>query len=147
VRSPVRHPLPGGPVCVAHMSRPRTCLSVGNEFLGPRKGSADVTTTRIGFFGSQPLVTANRLPSGYRKFCGNDVARLRPVERKRTQRLLAPEVGREVLTDGTSTANSLVGRRGNSSSALHWRLKPRAGWHSPDERLRGGSGDFRLGAN
>lgn len=86
-------PQPGRPVRLAHMSRPRTCLSVGNELLGRREGSADVTTTKTGLFESQPLVNAEWSPSGYREFWQSDVTRLRFIERKHGERLPTPEGG------------------------------------------------------
>jgi len=57
----------------------RGTLSIGEVLSQLRQDFPDVTISKIRFLEDQGLVQPDRTPSGYRKFSGSDVARLRYV--------------------------------------------------------------------
>src|SRR6195952_3360980 len=57
----------------------RGTLSIGEGLSQLRADFPDVTISKIRFLEDQGLVQPDRTPSGYRKFSGSDVARLRYV--------------------------------------------------------------------
>lgn len=57
----------------------RGTLSIGEVLAQLRADFPDITISKIRFLEDQGLVQPNRTPSGYRKFSGGDVARLKYV--------------------------------------------------------------------
>lgn len=61
----------------------------------------DITISKIRFLESEGLVTPQRTPSGYRKFSGADVERLRYILRQQKENFLPLKVIRERLDEAT----------------------------------------------
>ena len=110
----------------------------------------DVTISKIRFLEARGLVTPQRAPSGYRKFSGADVERLRMVLIMQRDHFLPLRVIKERLDDGT--ALSLLARPAAdeqhpteggaqppahaAADALHARAAG-AGGNGPSPRFRG----------
>jgi DNA-binding transcriptional MerR regulator len=63
----------------ASAAGPRATLSIGEVLSQLRGDFPDITISKIRFLETEGLVHPERTPSGYRKFSGHDVARLRYV--------------------------------------------------------------------
>ena len=57
----------------------RAYLSIGEVLTKLRGDFADITISKIRFLESEGLIDPQRTPSGYRKFTGTDLERLRYV--------------------------------------------------------------------
>jgi DNA-binding transcriptional MerR regulator len=80
------------------MSLPaRGTLSIGEVLSQLRDDFPDVTISKIRFLEEQGLVLPDRTPSGYRKFSGSDVARLRFVLTQQRDHYLPLRVIKEQL--------------------------------------------------
>ncbi len=75
----------------------RSYLSIGDVLSLLREEFPDVTISKIRFLESQGLVDPERSPSGYRKFYGHDVERLRWVLRQQRDQFLPLKVIRDRL--------------------------------------------------
>jgi len=75
----------------------RGYLSIGDVLSLLRQEFPDVTISKIRFLESQGLVNPERSPSGYRKFYGSDVDRLRWVLRQQREHFLPLKVIRDRL--------------------------------------------------
>ncbi len=78
----------------------RSYLSIGDVLSLLRQEFPDVTISKIRFLESQGLVNPERTPSGYRKFYGHDVDRLRWVLRQQREHFLPLKVIKDRLEDG-----------------------------------------------
>lgn len=78
----------------------REYLSIGDVLALLKVEFSDVTISKIRFLESQGLVQPERTPSGYRKFFGPDVARLRWVLRQQRENFLPLKVIKERLEEG-----------------------------------------------
>jgi DNA-binding transcriptional MerR regulator len=70
----------------------RSYLSIGDVLSLLQEEFPDVTISKIRFLESQGLVSPERTPSGYRKFYGEDVARLRWILRQQREHFLPLKV-------------------------------------------------------
>ncbi len=77
----------------------RSHLSIGEVLSLLREEFPDVTISKIRFLESQGLVDPERTPSGYRKFYGNDVERLRWILRQQRENFLPLKIIRGRLTE------------------------------------------------
>ena len=82
------------------MSRTDTShLSIGEVLAHLRDEFPDVTISKIRFLESQGLVDPERTPSGYRKFYGGDIERLRWILREQREHFLPLKVIKERLDE------------------------------------------------
>jgi DNA-binding transcriptional MerR regulator len=90
-----------------------TQVSIGDVLNQLRDEFPDITISKIRFLESQGLVEPERTPSGYRKFSGPDVERLRFVLRLQREQFLPLKVIKDRLEeadhDGTLPSSSEAG--------------------------------------
>src|SRR5262249_58739523 len=77
----------------------RTAVSIGDVLAQLRDEFPDVTISKIRFLESQGLLVPDRTPSGYRKFSGGDVERLRWILRQQKEHFLPLKVIKERLEE------------------------------------------------
>jgi DNA-binding transcriptional MerR regulator len=80
----------------------RAHLSIGEVLSLLREEFADITISKIRFLESQGLVDPERTPSGYRKFYGDDVERLRWILRQQREHFLPLKVIKGRLSEAGS---------------------------------------------
>jgi DNA-binding transcriptional MerR regulator len=80
-----------------HASHDSSHLSIGEVLNILREEFPDVTISKIRFLESQGLVDPERTPSGYRKFYGSDVSRLRWILHQQKENFLPLKVIKERL--------------------------------------------------
>jgi DNA-binding transcriptional MerR regulator len=83
------------------LSRSRDYLSIGEVLEAIRAEFPDVSISKIRFLETEGLITPERTSSGYRKFYGDDVARLRHILSLQRDHFLPLRVIRERLLEGT----------------------------------------------
>jgi DNA-binding transcriptional MerR regulator len=74
-------------------------LSIGDVLEELRDDHPDVTISKIRFLESQGLISPERTPSGYRKFYGDDIARLRWILEQQAAHFLPLKVIKERLDE------------------------------------------------
>src|SRR5437879_6895426 len=77
----------------------RAFLSIGEVLNLLKEEFPDITISKIRFLESQGLVEPERTPSGYRKFYGADVERLRFILREQRENFLPLKVIKERLDE------------------------------------------------
>lgn len=80
----------------------RDYLSIGEVLAELLEEFPDVTISKIRFLESQGLIEPERTPSGYRKFTGSEVERLRFILREQRNNYLPLRIIRNRLGDDTS---------------------------------------------
>lgn len=85
----------------------RDYLSIGEVLAQLLEEFPDVTISKIRFLESQGLIDPERTPSGYRKFTGSEVERLRFILREQRQNYLPLRVIKDRLDDDTSASGEL----------------------------------------
>jgi DNA-binding transcriptional MerR regulator len=78
----------------------RSYLSIGEVLALLQDEFPDVTISKIRFLESQGLIDPERTPSGYRKFYGGDVERLRFILREQREHFLPLKVIKDRLDNG-----------------------------------------------
>jgi len=86
----------------------RGYLSIGEVLALLQEEFPDVTISKIRFLESQGLIEPERTPSGYRKFYGTDVERLRFILREQRENYLPLRVIRDRLDNGTGEDDDVV---------------------------------------
>ena len=133
----------------AATSGSRATLTIGDVLAHLRGDFPDLTISKIRFLETEGLVQPERTPSGYRKFSGSDVARLRYVLAQQRDHYLPLRVIKEQLdaidrglvpagasTDSPRTAHMQVASiQNNAPTAEHFRPAPAAMRLSKDELL------------
>ncbi|MDQ2837770.1 MAG: MerR family transcriptional regulator [Actinomycetota bacterium] len=121
----------------------RGTLSIGEVLSQLRVDFPDVTISKIRFLEDQGLVQPDRTPSGYRKFSGSDVARLRYVLNQQRDHYLPLRVIKDQLeaidrgqnpTGGAPRAAHLA-ITDNAPTPEHFRSAPAAMRLSKEELL------------
>jgi DNA-binding transcriptional MerR regulator len=118
-------------------------LSIGEVLSQLRQDFPDVTISKIRFLEDQGLVQPDRTPSGYRKFCGADVARLRYVLSQQRDHYLPLRVIKDQLeaidrghgTGGGVPRAAHLAITDNAPTAEHFRSAPAAMRLSKEELL------------
>lgn len=121
----------------------RGTLSIGEVLSQLRIDFPDVTISKIRFLEDQGLVQPDRTPSGYRKFSGSDVARLRYVLSQQRDHYLPLRVIKDQLEAIDRGHNSSSGPPrpahpaiiDNAPSPEHFRSAPAAMRLSKEELL------------
>ncbi len=121
----------------------RGTLSIGEVLSQLRADFPDVTISKIRFLEDQGLVQPDRTPSGYRKFSGSDVARLRYVLSQQRDHYLPLRVIKDQLEAIDRGHNSTGGPPrpahpaiiDNAPSPEHFRSAPAAMRLSKEELL------------
>ena len=121
----------------------RGTLSIGEVLAQLRNDFPDVTISKIRFLEDQGLVQPDRTPSGYRKFSGSDVARLKYVLSQQRDHYLPLRVIKDQLEmiDRGHHAGGAVPRPAhlaitdNTPTPEHFRSTPAALRLSLDELL------------
>jgi DNA-binding transcriptional MerR regulator len=90
-------------------------LSIGEVLTQLRDEFPDVTISKIRFLESQGLIDPERTPSGYRKFYGGDLERLRWILFQQREHFLPLRVIKERL-DASGGTGAPVGEEGQSTS-------------------------------
>jgi DNA-binding transcriptional MerR regulator len=89
-------------------------VSIGDVLAQLRDEFPDITISKIRFLESQGLLVPDRTPSGYRKFSGGDVERLRWILRQQKEHFLPLKVIKERLAEydraGTIPGDGAVAR-------------------------------------
>lgn len=85
----------------------RDYLSIGEVLAELLEEFPDVTISKIRFLESQGLIEPERTPSGYRKFTGSEVERLRFILREQRNNYLPLRIIRDKLDDDTSASGEL----------------------------------------
>lgn len=85
----------------------RDYLSIGEVLAELLEEFPDVTISKIRFLESQGLIEPERTPSGYRKFTGSEVERLRFILREQRNNYLPLRIIRTRLEDDTSASGEL----------------------------------------
>jgi DNA-binding transcriptional MerR regulator len=88
----------------ASTSHDASHLSIGEVLNILREEFPDITISKIRFLESQGLIDPERTPSGYRKFYGGDVARLRWILHQQKENFLPLKVIKERLAHLTDSA-------------------------------------------
>ncbi len=113
-------------------------VSIGAVLSHLRPDFPDVTISKIRFLESEGLVSPDRTPSGYRRFTGADVARLRFVLEAQRDHYLPLKVIKEQLdrAEGTPEAVTVVPRPVRGLVAVPSALTEPADFaRGPDARL------------
>jgi DNA-binding transcriptional MerR regulator len=118
-------------------------LSIGEVLSQLRQDFPDVTISKIRFLEDQGLVQPDRTPSGYRKFSGADVARLRYVLSQQRDHYLPLRVIKDQLeaidrghgTGGGVPRAAHLAITDNAPTAEHFRSAPAAMRLSKEELL------------
>ncbi len=121
----------------------RGTLSIGEVLSQLRADFPDVTISKIRFLEDQGLVQPDRTPSGYRKFSGSDVARLRYVLSQQRDHYLPLRVIKdqlEAIDRGQNPGGSVpraahLAITDNAPTPEHFRSAPAAMRLSKDELL------------
>ena len=79
-------------------------LSIGEVLTLLQEEFPDVTISKIRFLESQGLIDPERTPSGYRKFYGTDIERLRWILTQQRENFLPLKVIKDRLADGSPDA-------------------------------------------
>src|SRR5436190_1358439 len=79
------------------MAGTRNYQSIGEVLVAVKTEFPDITISKIRFLESEGLITPERTPSGYRKFYGDDVERLRSILRMQRDEYLPLKVIKERL--------------------------------------------------
>src|SRR3982750_2898821 len=79
---------------------PSEHLSIGEVLATLRDEFPDITISKIRFLESQGLIDPERTPSGYRKFYGPDIDRLRWILHQQKENFLPLKVIKGRLEDG-----------------------------------------------
>ncbi|WP_243717472.1 MerR family transcriptional regulator, partial [Actinomadura darangshiensis] len=117
----------------------RSLMTIGDVLGLLRPEFPDITISKIRFLESEGLVEPQRSPSGYRKFCGADVERLRLVLTAQRDHYLPLRVIRQHLEARDRGEN--VPPLGAPRPAARPRGGAAAGgWPSPGSRRRTGPG-------
>lgn len=85
----------------------RDYLSIGEVLAELLEEFPDITISKIRFLESQGLIEPERTPSGYRKFTGSEVERLRFILREQRNNYLPLRIIRSKLGDDTSPTGDL----------------------------------------
>jgi DNA-binding transcriptional MerR regulator len=121
----------------------RGTLSIGEVLSQLRQDFPDVTISKIRFLEDQGLVQPDRTPSGYRKFSGSDVARLRYVLSQQRDHYLPLRVIKEQLEaidrghpqSGAVPRPAHLAITDNAPTPEHFRAAPAAMRLSKEELL------------
>jgi DNA-binding transcriptional MerR regulator len=121
----------------------RGTLSIGEVLSQLRADFPDITISKIRFLEDQGLVQPDRTPSGYRKFSGSDVARLRYVLSQQRDHYLPLRVIKEQLAaidrgqhaPGGAPRPAHLAITDNAPTAEHFRAAPAAMRLSREELL------------
>jgi DNA-binding transcriptional MerR regulator len=83
-----------------HSARDPSLLSIGEVLTELRVEFPDTTISKLRFLETEGLVQPQRTPSGYRKYSGDDVARLRYILAAQRDQYLPLRVIRQQLDEG-----------------------------------------------
>ena len=111
------------------MSEAGVHRSIGDVLNELRPDFPDITISKIRFLESQGLIAPERTPSGYRKFAGNDLERLRWVLTQQRDHFLPLKVIKDRLAeldDGQLTLDELLAGQSPSREAAVQALFDRA---------------------
>lgn len=97
----------------------RDYLSIGEVLAELLEEFPDVTISKIRFLESQGLIEPERTPSGYRKFTGSEVERLRFILREQRNNYLPLRIIRDKLDDDTSASGELRVAREDVATSTH----------------------------
>ena len=86
----------------------RNYQSIGEVLVSVKTEFPDITISKIRFLESEGLIEPERTPSGYRKFYGKDVERLKAILRMQRDEYLPLKVIKERLLEQESGAGELV---------------------------------------
>ena len=89
----------------------RSFLSIGEVLELLKEEFPDITISKIRFLESQGLLDPERTPSGYRKFYGQDVDRLRWILEQQREHFLPLKVIKDRLLAGDPAVSPAVGAR------------------------------------
>ena len=127
------------------MTEPGPHLSIGEILAQLREEFPDITISKIRFLESQGLVDPERTSSGYRKFYGGDLARLRWILFQQKEHFLPLKVIKERLDEvapGEIPADAAEPARGAAESAAEapaTGAPARKGRKKPAKRARRGA--------
>ena len=91
-------------------------LSIGEVLALLQEDFPDVTISKIRFLESQGLIDPERTPSGYRKFYGTDIARLRWILTQQRENFLPLKVIKDRLSEGDGIPDGEVVTNGEAAT-------------------------------
>src|SRR5213083_777385 len=90
------------------MAGTRNYQSIGEVLVAVKTEFPDITISKIRFLESEGLITPERTPSGYRKFYGDDVDRLKSILRMQRDEYLPLKVIKDRLVQEVSEDGELI---------------------------------------